>query len=32
MPDDAFAEAFGREWFIRRDAPDIRENWLFDDL
>ncbi|MDQ1474835.1 MAG: hypothetical protein QOE62_64 [Actinomycetota bacterium] len=32
MPDDAFAEAFGHEWFIRRDAPDIRESWLFDDL
>jgi LmbE family N-acetylglucosaminyl deacetylase len=30
LPDDAFAEAFGIEWFIRRDAPDARETWLFD--
>jgi LmbE family N-acetylglucosaminyl deacetylase len=29
---DAFAVAFGVEWFIRRDRPDIRETWLFDDL
>ncbi len=32
MPIEAFRDAFGSEWFIRRDAPDIRENWLFDDL
>jgi LmbE family N-acetylglucosaminyl deacetylase len=32
MPDEAFEEAFGSEWFIRRDAPDIRESWIFDDL
>ncbi len=32
MPPDAFREAFGAEWFIRRDAPDVRETWLFDDL
>ena len=32
MPDDAFGEAFGTEFFIRRDAPKIRETWLFDDL
>jgi LmbE family N-acetylglucosaminyl deacetylase len=32
MPDDAFGEAFGTEFFIRRDAPQIRETWLFDDL
>jgi hypothetical protein len=32
MPPDAFREAFGAEWFIRRDAPDARETWLFDDL
>jgi LmbE family N-acetylglucosaminyl deacetylase len=32
MPPDAFREAFGYEWFIRRDKPDIRETWLFDEL
>ena len=32
MPIEAFREAFGSEWYIRRDARDIRENWLFDDL
>ncbi|HEV7524464.1 MAG TPA: PIG-L family deacetylase [Acidimicrobiia bacterium] len=32
MPLDAFREAFGAEWFIRRDAPDAAETWLFDDL
>jgi LmbE family N-acetylglucosaminyl deacetylase len=32
MPLDAFREAFGYEWFIRRDKPDIRETWLFEDL
>jgi LmbE family N-acetylglucosaminyl deacetylase len=32
MPDDAFARAFGTEWFIRRDAPEgTRETWIFDD-
>jgi LmbE family N-acetylglucosaminyl deacetylase len=32
LPPDAFRTAFGNEWFIRRDAPDARESWLFDDL
>jgi len=32
MPPDAFRDAFGAEWFIRRDAPQARETWLFDDL
>jgi len=32
LPPEAFALAFGAEWFIRRDKPDIRETWLFDDL
>ena len=32
LPPDAFRVAFGSEWFIRRDKPDIRESWLFDDL
>ena len=32
LPPDAFRVAFGHEWFIRRDAPDARETWLFDDL
>ncbi len=32
LPPDAFREAFGTEWYIRRDAPEIRETWLFDDL
>ena len=32
LPPDAFRAAFGEEWFIRRDAPDVRESWLFDDL
>jgi LmbE family N-acetylglucosaminyl deacetylase len=32
LPEDAFRRAFGVEWFIRRDKPDIRESWLFDDL
>ena len=31
MPLDAFTEAFGQEWFIRRGAPaDLRENSLFE--
>jgi LmbE family N-acetylglucosaminyl deacetylase len=32
LPPEAFRAAFGHEWFIRRDAPDARETWLFDDL
>jgi LmbE family N-acetylglucosaminyl deacetylase len=32
LPPDAFRDAFGSEWYIRRDAPQIRETWLFDDL
>ena len=32
MPLEAFREAFGYEWFIRRDKPDTRETSLFDDL
>jgi LmbE family N-acetylglucosaminyl deacetylase len=32
LPPDAFRAAFGEEWFIRRDAPEVRESWLFDDL
>src|SRR5262249_14805769 len=32
MPPEAFREAFGYEWFIRRDAPSSRETWVFDDL
>jgi LmbE family N-acetylglucosaminyl deacetylase len=32
MPPEAFREAFGYEWFIRRDKPDTRETWLFDEL
>ncbi|HWS48327.1 MAG TPA: PIG-L family deacetylase, partial [Acidimicrobiia bacterium] len=32
MPPDAFREAFGYEWFIRRDRPDASETWLFDGL
>ncbi len=30
LPDDAFVEAFGTEWFIRRDDPAARETWIFD--
>ncbi len=30
LPPDAFREAFGQEWFIRRgDAPRTDETWLF---
>ena len=30
LSDDAFAEVFGTEWFIRLDGdPDHREHWLF---
>src|SRR5262249_52600978 len=32
MPLEAFREAFGYEWFIRRDAPQARETWLFDGM
>jgi LmbE family N-acetylglucosaminyl deacetylase len=33
MPPDGFRAAFGHEWFIRRDRPDLRgETWLFDGL
>ena len=32
LPPEAFREAFGYEWFIRRDARDTREDWIFDDL
>lgn len=33
MPEEIFAVAFGREWFIRRDAPvDGREDSLFSGL
>ncbi len=32
LPLDAFREAFGWEWYIRRDAPGVRESWLFDGL
>jgi LmbE family N-acetylglucosaminyl deacetylase len=33
IPDNAFREAFGWEWFIRRDAPPgIRESSLFELL
>ena len=33
MPDEAFAAAFGWEWFIRRDVPDgHRDDDLFDGL
>ena len=32
LPPEAFREAFGYEWFIRRDARDTRETWIFDDL
>ena len=32
MPADAFRQAFGSEWFIRRDRPDIRESWVFEGL
>jgi LmbE family N-acetylglucosaminyl deacetylase len=32
LPDDAFRDAFGAEWYIRRDASEIRETWIFEDL
>jgi LmbE family N-acetylglucosaminyl deacetylase len=32
MPDDAFAESFGTEWFIEHDAhPPVRQGWIFAD-
>jgi hypothetical protein len=31
MPDDAFAQAFGTEWFIEHDGkPPVRTGWIFD--
>ena len=31
MPDDAFAMAFGTEWYIERDgSPPVRDGWLFE--
>ena len=31
MPDDAFAMAFGTEWYIDRDGhPPVRDGWLFE--
>jgi LmbE family N-acetylglucosaminyl deacetylase len=31
MPPEAFAAAFGTEWFIRRGArPGLRPGWLFE--
>jgi LmbE family N-acetylglucosaminyl deacetylase len=31
MPDEAFAEAFGTEWFIQKGAePGLRDGWLFE--
>ena len=30
MPDEAFAQAFGTEWYIRVGAPaGVHEDWLF---
>jgi LmbE family N-acetylglucosaminyl deacetylase len=30
MPDEAFAAAFGTEWFIEHDGqPPVREGWIF---
>jgi LmbE family N-acetylglucosaminyl deacetylase len=32
MPDEAFAAAFGTEWFIEHDGrPPLRRGWIFDD-
>ena len=32
LPPDAFREAFGYEWFIRRGTrPGTQETWLFDE-
>jgi LmbE family N-acetylglucosaminyl deacetylase len=31
MPDEAFASAFGTEWFIEHDrTPPYRSGWIFD--
>jgi len=31
MPDEAFASAFGTEWFIEHDTqPPVRVGWIFD--
>ena len=31
MPEEMFAQAFGREWFVERDRdPGLRMGWLFD--
>lgn len=32
MPGEAFAAAFGAEWFIRRDDRSAQETWLLDGL
>ena len=32
LPPDPFRDAFGYEWFIRCDARDTRETWIFDGL
>ncbi len=33
LPDDAFALAFGTEWFIEHGVqPPVRAGWIFDDL
>jgi len=32
LPIEHFREAFGYEWFIRRDARDTRETWIFEGL
>ena len=32
MPDEAFAQSFGIEWFIEHDAkPPVRAGWIFPD-
>jgi LmbE family N-acetylglucosaminyl deacetylase len=32
MPDEAFASAFGTEWFIEHDrTPPVRAGWIFPD-
>ena len=33
MPDEAFAFAFGREWFIEHGRqPGLRPGWLFEQM
>jgi LmbE family N-acetylglucosaminyl deacetylase len=33
LPDDAFAQAFGVEWFIEHDVqPPFRTGWIFPAL